>query len=359
MPEGWGVRDAIDRAFAGAGIRRAAPFEVGDIASSVDFVRHGLGVAVMPPSTTAGDDGLVRVPIRHHAPEFVFSIASPTTRPLGAAALALLALARPLRAEATADGSSGSRRSDRRIARMTDPVPSFASPDGLIAPAGYSHVVSIPSGRLVWTSGQVPIDLDGVVPADWDGQARLAFANVGHALRALGADWPDVVKLTYYVVDREGLLAIRAVRDELVDTEPAADELARAGRRPLPARSQARDRGGRVASVTIPIRGNAFPPASSYGRVQMPDTPTPERRARSWLPGDPRCRPARVAQRRPVREPREHRGRVLRATRAGVPHPPRDLRALGRGRRAERDRALGLEAGRLAGRPPRSYRRKR
>ena len=101
---------------------------------------------------------------------------------------------------------------------MTDPAPSFASPDGLIAPAGYSHAVSIPSGRLVWTSGQVPIDLDGVVPPDWDGQVRLAFANVGHALRALGADWPDVVKLTYYVVDREGLLAIRAVRDEIVDT---------------------------------------------------------------------------------------------------------------------------------------------
>jgi enamine deaminase RidA (YjgF/YER057c/UK114 family) len=102
---------------------------------------------------------------------------------------------------------------------MTDHLPSFASPDGLIAPAGYSHVVSIPAGRLVWTSGQVPIDLDGGVPGDWEGQARLAFANVGHALRALGADWRDVVKLTYYVLGMEGLLAIRAIRDEYVDTD--------------------------------------------------------------------------------------------------------------------------------------------
>jgi DNA-binding transcriptional LysR family regulator len=94
VPEGWGVRAAIDRAFTGAGIRRAEPFEVGDIASSVDFVRHGLGVAIMPPSAAAGDEGLVRVPIRHHAPEYVFSIASPTSRSLGAAALALLALIR-------------------------------------------------------------------------------------------------------------------------------------------------------------------------------------------------------------------------------------------------------------------------
>jgi DNA-binding transcriptional LysR family regulator len=94
VPEGWGVRASIDRAFAAAGIRRAEPFEVGDIAASVDFVRHGLGVAVMPPSTALGDEGIVRVPIRHHAPEFVFSIASPTTRPLGAAARALLAQVR-------------------------------------------------------------------------------------------------------------------------------------------------------------------------------------------------------------------------------------------------------------------------
>jgi enamine deaminase RidA (YjgF/YER057c/UK114 family) len=101
---------------------------------------------------------------------------------------------------------------------MTDQIPAFASPDGLIAPAGYSHVVSIPSGRLVWTSGQVAIDLDGGVPADWEGQARLAFANVGHALQAAGAGFADVVKLTFYVVDLEGLLAIRAIRDELVDT---------------------------------------------------------------------------------------------------------------------------------------------
>jgi DNA-binding transcriptional LysR family regulator len=92
VPEGWGIRQSIDRAFGAAGIRRAEPFEVGDIASSVDFVRHGLGVAVMPPSTAASDEGIVRVPIRHHAPEFVFSIAAPTTRPLGAASLALLAL---------------------------------------------------------------------------------------------------------------------------------------------------------------------------------------------------------------------------------------------------------------------------
>jgi enamine deaminase RidA (YjgF/YER057c/UK114 family) len=102
---------------------------------------------------------------------------------------------------------------------MSDPKPVFSSPDDLAPPAGYSHVVSIPAGRLVWTSGQVPFGPDGAVIADdWEGQTRVAFANVGRALDAAGAGWSDVVKLTIFVVDVSALATIRAVRDELVDT---------------------------------------------------------------------------------------------------------------------------------------------
>jgi enamine deaminase RidA (YjgF/YER057c/UK114 family) len=98
----------------------------------------------------------------------------------------------------------------------------FASPSTLSTPAGYSHVVSLPaSGRLVWTSGQVPIAADGTMaPAgDWEAQARLTFQNVGRALAAGGATWGDVVKLTIFVVDLAGLPTIRTVRDEFVDVE--------------------------------------------------------------------------------------------------------------------------------------------
>jgi enamine deaminase RidA (YjgF/YER057c/UK114 family) len=98
----------------------------------------------------------------------------------------------------------------------------FASPSTLSTPAGYSHVVSLPaSGRLVWTSGQVPIAADGSVapPDDWEAQARLAFQNVDHALAAGDATWGDVVKLTIFVVDLAGLPTIRVVRDEFVDVE--------------------------------------------------------------------------------------------------------------------------------------------
>ena len=97
-------------------------------------------------------------------------------------------------------------------------APTFASPDYLPTPSGYSHVVTIPPGRLVWTSGQVPLEADGTLAEGWEAQARTAFANVGRALRAAGAGWPDVVKLTIFVVDVSELQTIRAVRDEFVDT---------------------------------------------------------------------------------------------------------------------------------------------
>jgi enamine deaminase RidA (YjgF/YER057c/UK114 family) len=64
------------------------------------------------------------------------------------------------------------------------------------------------------------MDAEGVIASGqgWEQQTRLAFENVGRALRAAGADWPDVVKLTLFVVDVSALSTIRAVRDEFVDT---------------------------------------------------------------------------------------------------------------------------------------------
>jgi enamine deaminase RidA (YjgF/YER057c/UK114 family) len=97
-------------------------------------------------------------------------------------------------------------------------VSAFASPDDLPRPAGYSHVVTIPSGRLVWTSGQVGLTADGSVPEGWEAQTRLTFENLGRALAAAGAGWHDVVKLTFFVVATDELATVRAVRDEFVNT---------------------------------------------------------------------------------------------------------------------------------------------
>jgi enamine deaminase RidA (YjgF/YER057c/UK114 family) len=107
-------------------------------------------------------------------------------------------------------------------------APTFASPSDLPSPFGYSHVVSIPGGRLVWTSGQVGMTVDGEIVDGWEAQTRLAFENVGRALAAGGASWNDVVKLTYYVTATEHLGTVRSVRDEFVDTRtPPTSSLVR------------------------------------------------------------------------------------------------------------------------------------
>jgi enamine deaminase RidA (YjgF/YER057c/UK114 family) len=97
--------------------------------------------------------------------------------------------------------------------------PTFASPDDLPTPSGYSQVVTIPAGSLVWTSGQIGAEPGGSAPpGDWEAQTRLAFRNVGRALHGAGAGWAEVVKLTIFVVDMSALDTVRAVRDEFVDT---------------------------------------------------------------------------------------------------------------------------------------------
>ena len=95
----------------------------------------------------------------------------------------------------------------------------LAAPAGVAAGRGYSHVVT-GSGRLVVVSGQVAQDEHGqlVGPGDPDAQARQVFANLGRCLAAAGASFADVVKLGFYVLDVAYLPAVRAARDEVIDT---------------------------------------------------------------------------------------------------------------------------------------------
>jgi reactive intermediate/imine deaminase len=104
----------------------------------------------------------------------------------------------------------------------------FLSPESLPSPAGYSHVVDAPAGRIVYVSGQVPLDANGelVGAGDLDAQVRQVFDNLSRALEAAGASWPDVVKLNYFVRDMSRLESVRAIRNEYVDTErPPASTL--------------------------------------------------------------------------------------------------------------------------------------
>ena len=109
----------------------------------------------------------------------------------------------------------------------------FLSPSTLPPPFGYSHVVDAPAGRVVFISGQVPLDTTGrlVGEGDFGAQVRQVFENLTSALAAADASWSDVVKLDYFVRDIGEVASLRAIRDEYVSTaQPPASTLVEVSR---------------------------------------------------------------------------------------------------------------------------------
>jgi DNA-binding transcriptional LysR family regulator len=90
FPAGWGIRMANDRAFAAAGLTRTIAYEVGDTGSVIGFIRHGLAVGLVPASLFENPHGIVFVPIRGRAPQYLTAIAAPSNRRPSAATRALL-----------------------------------------------------------------------------------------------------------------------------------------------------------------------------------------------------------------------------------------------------------------------------
>jgi DNA-binding transcriptional LysR family regulator len=93
LPATWGIRIANERAFAAAGLPYALAYEINDVATVADFVRHGLAITITSPLMVAPGDGVVLVPIRRGAPRFVVSIAAPAARRPSPAARAFVAQA--------------------------------------------------------------------------------------------------------------------------------------------------------------------------------------------------------------------------------------------------------------------------
>lgn len=105
----------------------------------------------------------------------------------------------------------------------------FKNPSEINKPNGYTHVVVVNQGKLVFISGQVGLDKNGKVSSDFAAQARQVFANIQAALADAGAKPSDLVKLNYYVVglNHEKLLALREARDKIVNKDhPPASTLA-------------------------------------------------------------------------------------------------------------------------------------
>jgi len=88
FPAGYGNRAVTDRAFTAAGVQRQVAVEITSIAAGVDFVRHGLGVALLPREGTASTPEVASMPVTGAGLDWPVSLAVPSGRTLSAAARA-------------------------------------------------------------------------------------------------------------------------------------------------------------------------------------------------------------------------------------------------------------------------------
>ncbi|MEV0902728.1 LysR family transcriptional regulator [Actinoplanes sp. NPDC049802] len=103
LPVGYGNRDVADRAFAEASVRRHVTIEITDIGTSADYVRNGLGVALLPRFLLRDVTGIAVMPVTGADLRWPLSLAVPAARAPSAAARALIALTGEFLPEGRAD----------------------------------------------------------------------------------------------------------------------------------------------------------------------------------------------------------------------------------------------------------------
>ena len=95
------------------------------------------------------------------------------------------------------------------------------------APAAIgSYSQAITAGKLVFLSGQIPLDPSTmeVVAGDFEARARRVFDNLKAVSEAAGASLDQVVKLTVYLTDLDNFATVNRVMEDYFE-------------RPFPARA--------------------------------------------------------------------------------------------------------------------------
>jgi enamine deaminase RidA (YjgF/YER057c/UK114 family) len=99
----------------------------------------------------------------------------------------------------------------------------FISPDTMPSTLGYSQIVRVRRGELLYFSGQVGMDAAGrLVGTDYPSQLEQIFRNILAGLEAVGATFDNLVKLNFFVSDNvppEHVAQSVAIRDRFINLE--------------------------------------------------------------------------------------------------------------------------------------------
>jgi enamine deaminase RidA (YjgF/YER057c/UK114 family) len=108
----------------------------------------------------------------------------------------------------------------------TTPAIRRINPPELVTPPGYSQIVDVSAGRIIFIAGQTALDRDGNVvgKSDFAAQAAQVFRNLAVALEASGCSAANLVKLTVFLTDMNNLGLYREARNRFFAsvTPPAA-----------------------------------------------------------------------------------------------------------------------------------------
>jgi enamine deaminase RidA (YjgF/YER057c/UK114 family) len=100
------------------------------------------------------------------------------------------------------------------------------NPPKLGTPPGYSQVVDVRAGRIIFIAGQTALDQNGelVGKSDFAAQAAQVFQNLTVALQAVGCSANNLVKLTVFLRNMDNLSTYREARNRFfaTTTPPAA-----------------------------------------------------------------------------------------------------------------------------------------
>ena len=99
------------------------------------------------------------------------------------------------------------------------------NPPELGEPPGYSQIVEVTPGRIIFIAGQTALNRDGNVVGrnNFAAQAEQVFQNLAIALRARGCTAANLVKLTVFLTDMDNLARYRDARNRFfASVTPAA-----------------------------------------------------------------------------------------------------------------------------------------
>lgn len=98
----------------------------------------------------------------------------------------------------------------------TDKAPSAIGP--------YSQAVKVPEGKLLFCSGQIPLDPETmeIVGTSAAEQCSQVMENINQLLKAAGANFENVIKTTIYLTDMNDFASINEVYGRSFKQNPPA-----------------------------------------------------------------------------------------------------------------------------------------